>query len=582
LSEGPARSGETTHVATAASARADLPRPAPAQPGLGAAVRTTSLVTLLSRVFGLVRDMMIVHTFGSTALGSAFAAGFLMPNVFRRLFGEGALSAAFIPQYAKTHQTDPYRADELASYTVYMLALITSIITLIVEVCLLILLFTLPNVTQADQDRLLSIQLIMIMFPFMPAMCVAAILSGMLQVHGRFGASMTGSLFLNLFIICVGAYFMVTGQKGGPWTAYMLGIATVLSGFTQALWFVFLLRPYAKWKRNCSQARPLAKEMLGKFGPVVLGMGGLQISTLLDTLILMWPIWVGSTILGFVYPLDGSSTIIQRSTQLLYQFPLGVFGIAVATAAFPMLARAADQPALFLDTLRRGIRLSVFIGFPASIGLLLVSGDLTRTLFSLGQRGFDPDAVERAKWVLIGYAPAVWAYSLNHVVTRAFYAKGDTWTPMKVTIASILVNFVLNCILIWPLKEAGIAWATSICAIGQTAVMLALAKRRFCPPGVPIFDGATMRAVARTLTAAVVLGAAVGLTQQAWPIQSLARGTTGSWLMGCARLLVCVVAGGGVYIAEALYSRSPELSWLIARPKGAGSSTSSGGGDVGL
>jgi putative peptidoglycan lipid II flippase len=411
--------------------------------------------------------------FQDTAIGSAFATAFAIPNMFRRLFGEGALSAAFIPIYTQAQRDGAPEADRLASLTVAILGAVTGAITLVVEVVLLCILFLTPG----TPDRDLSVQLIMVMLPFMPLICIVATLAGMLQVHGKFAAASSGPLILNAFMVAVGGYLLATHQHGSAVTAFIMGVATVGSAVTQLLWFLRLLRPHVAWTIDYRAAVPRARLMLRRFVPVAVGLGTLQINAFLDILISMFPIWFGPTLLGYAYPLDGKSAIILTTAQRLYQFPLGVFGIAVATAVFPMLARHAHEPEHFTDTLRRGLRLSFFIGLPASVGLLLVRLDATAVLFSGGTSGFSADGVLRTAAAVAGFAPGVWAYSLNHVLTRAFYAQGDTRTPMKIAVAMVGLNLVLNLTLIWWLREAGLAWSTSISATVQCAVLVVAARR---------------------------------------------------------------------------------------------------------
>lgn len=542
------------------------------QPGLGAAARAAGLVTMGSRFSGMLRDILVVQVFGASALASAFAAAFQIPNLFRRLFGEGALSAAFIPEYTLTAKRDHDEADKLASYTLLRLASITGAITVVVELLLLTLLLTLPP----NENRETSIKLMMVMFPFMPAICTAAILSAMLQVHGRFGASMSGAFFINAFIVAACLYYIFTGTTADPTVAYVLCVATVLAGFAQCFWFTRLLKKHFAWRSDSDSAKPAAGRMLKSFVPVMIGLGGLQLSSFLDLSITMYPIWVGKTILGYTYPLDEKSNIILRSTQLIYQFPVGVFGAAVATAAFPMLTRAAGNSGLFLDTLRRGLRLSIFIGLPASLGLILIRNDITNVLFSISRiGGFHGEDLARSASVLLAYAPAVWAFALIQLLTRAFYARGDTITPVRVSITLVVANFVLSAIGIWFLEEAALGWAASITAIAQTIVLVVIAKRRFCPNGEPILDGPTRRSMIRVCTAVVLMIAIVMLTQSAWtlPTKNVINEATNTvttvidaprWVV-LSRLIVCVALGAGAYAGEALYSRSPELAWLMSR-----------------
>jgi putative peptidoglycan lipid II flippase len=528
-------------------------------PSLAAAVRTVSSLTLLSRLAGLARDVLLARIFGATLISSAFMAGFAIPNTFRRLFGEGALTAAFIPEYTQAQRNDPAVAQRIATITVLVLLLATTLLTIVLEAVLLTVLVLAPG----DAGRTLSLHLIMLMLPFMPLVCVAAILAGILQVGGRFGPASSGPLVLNGFIIVAGLYSIATGHLGSIQTAYALGAVTVASGFTQCAWFLYLLRrqlpPRAFLWALRERGGPAAGESLRRIGrrfiPALIGMGTLQISALIDMVIAMWPIWFGATMFGLSYTLDERSNSILTFTQRLYQFPLGVFGIAVATAAFPMLARHAGKPARFVDTLRRGLRLSLFIGLPASIGLILVRHDVTAVLFSGGTGGFLPADLERSAAVLLGYAPAVWAYSLNHVLTRAFYAQGDTATPLKIAASVLILNLVLNLLLIWNLREAGLAWATSIAAIVQCFVLAVVLSRRL---QIPVLDAGIFAAAWRTVVSSLLMGAAVLLALALLQNRS-------TWSEHAVALALACSLGAGVYLLTSALVRSEELHALLKR-----------------
>ncbi len=552
-------------VSETSPAPADPAQPAPPREAedhrpLARAVRAVSLVTLVSRVAGLVRNVVVARIFGDTAVGSAFAAAFQTPNMFRRLFGEGALSAAFIPAYTAARRDDeragdgaegrPRRADALATFTMVALGTATTALTALIEVVLLALLLFMDH----SADRALSLKLIMVMLPFMPLICAAAILAGMLQVHGRFAWSSSGPLVLNAFVVSAGVYFIATGTVGGEVTAYALAAATTLSGLTQVLFFLRLLRPHVRWSRAFASARAEAGVMLRRFVPVAVGMGTIQLNAFMDMLIAMWPVWIGPTVLGRVYPLDGASNAILFNTQQIYQFPLGVFGIAVATAVFPLLARHAHHAEDFALTLRRGLRLSLLIGLPASVGLVLVRHDITGVLYGHGNNSFSAEGVARAALVLGAFAPGVWAYSLNHVLTRAFYAHGDTRTPMLVSIAMVGLNLVLNVTLIWPLREAGLALATTITATLQCLVLARLARR--LTGGRAVADAAVLDAGGRVALAAAVMCTAVLATQ--W-----ALGQRDSWWWQLLRVGCAAGAGGAVFFAAAGAIRVRELGWLL-------------------
>jgi putative peptidoglycan lipid II flippase len=296
--------------------------------------------------------------------------------------------------------------------------------------------------------------------------------------------------------------------------------------------------------------------MFKAFVPVLIGLGALQLSSLADTALATWPVWNGPTILGHEYPLDKRSGVILTAAQRLYQFPLGVFGIAVATAVFPALARSASRPEDFGAMIRRGIRLSLFIALPASVGLIVIRSDLVHALYG-GGTGFSAEGVARSAAVLAGYAPAIWAYSLNHVLARAFFARSDTVTPMRVAMLLVVANFALNCLLMWPLKEAGLAWSTAITATMQTLILIVLCRRKL---DVLVMDSTMFRAIVRmTLATGVMTLAAIG-TQLA--LQQLIPGEL--WRPTAARLLLTMAVAGFAYLGGSWLLRVDELRWLIA------------------
>ena len=275
---------------------------------------------------------------------------------------------------------------------------------------------------------------------------------------------------------------------------------------------------------------------------------------MVDTLIAMYPNWVGDTFLGYDYPLDESSNAVLFYAQRLYQFPLGVFGIAVATAAFPALSRVAKDKERFGEMLGRGVRLSVFIGLPASVGLLVVGTPMIKVMYSGFGDGFSDEGVVRASAVLMGYAVAVWAYSLNQLFTRAFYADGDTKTPMKIALVMVGINVCLNVVLIWWLKEAGLAWSTAICAIGQTVGLMIAAKQKL---GLELISG-KKREFGMIIAGSIVMGMAlVGVLS--------IYGEPASWGGQLLRVLVLTAVGAVVYGVWSIVMKMDELRWLLSR-----------------
>jgi putative peptidoglycan lipid II flippase len=535
---------------------------------LGKNTRTVAGLTLISRVFGLMRDLVTVRVFGDTAVGSAFAAAFAIPNMFRRLFGEGALSAAFIPEYTRMADDDPSKADAFASLTIGLLAMVTGIITIIIELALLAAVL----MSADNPDRAYSLKLVMVMLPFMPMICIAAILGGMLQSHSKFGPWAAAPILLNICIIGASVpYFFIDDADAATW-AYPIGISAVLSAVLQVLWSFWALRGKVRWTRGVGAAHDEARQMLRRMIPVMIGLGTLQLNAFVDTLIAMYPNWVGPTIFGRDYPLDESSNAVLFYAQRLYQFPLGVFGIAVATAAFPALSRVANDPKRFGEMLRRGVRLSLYIGFPASIGLLIVGGPLIQVLYSGFGDGFSDEGVKRASSVLIGYSFAVWAYSLNQLYTRAFYAQGDTRTPMRIALVMVTVNISLNLVLIWWLKEAGLAWSTAICAILQMMWLAALSNRNSS-------DSSSLQVKAARPYMLVFVGSALmgGLIFGVSHFWALPH----QWAQQAIRVLVICAIGAAFYAIWSIAWGMDELRWIGARSTERAGTTDGNDGAIG-
>ncbi|MFI4917083.1 MAG: murein biosynthesis integral membrane protein MurJ [Phycisphaerales bacterium JB060] len=511
------------------------------------AFRTISSLTLLSRMLGLLRDVVTARLFGDTAIGSAFAAAFAVPNTFRRLFGEGALAAAFVPEYAMLVEQDARAADRFATFTVALLGLVTAGLALLGELGLWLVL----SMAEPGGPRHFSILLVMIALPFMPLICIAATLAGVLQTHGRFGPPAAQPILLNVCVL--GAVGMHTLREGASIesAAMLLCAAVVVSGAIQVVWSLWGLRPHVRWTRVVSGVGQSARRLVRRWGGAIIGLGTLQVSALLDVVLAMWPIWFGATMLGFAYPLDEQSNAILFYAQRLYQFPLGVFGIAVATAAFPLLSRLATRRERFHDALVDALSLSLAIALPASVGLMLVSGDLTSTLFG-GGSGFSEGGSQRAAFALIGYASCVWAYACNQLLTRAFYAMGDTRTPASISLLALGMNLVLNLSLIWLLREAGLAWATAIAAAVQTTVLLIMLARKH---GVHVTSQAWHRGW-KAVPCVVIMACAVSAVLLLWTKPE-------AWSMHAARLVACVVVGGLAYVAAAWAMGYRELARVL-------------------
>jgi putative peptidoglycan lipid II flippase len=540
------------------------------------AALTVSALTFLSRITGLLRDAYLASAFGLGGVSDAFKMGFQAPNLFRRLFGEGALTAAFIPIYTDLLRNDPPAAKRFASACLFGAAALLGAITILVEALLLIVLIK-PWGEPWTSDTKLAIQLIMLMLPYMPLVCLVALLGSILQVHGRFAPSAGMPVFLNV-VMLVGTFaalHMTGGHDDGSLSkaTVIVGISVVVAGIVQLFTQGRLLLRHTSLTTDFSDVRKPVREMLVNFLPMLLALAVFQINTFLDSIIAfgLSPKTGGADklhLLGFVtdFPVESGGMTALTNAQLLYQFPLGVFGLAIATAIFPALSHAAaDATDLtrqrFVATLRQGLRLTVFIGLPASVGLLMVRLPLTRVLYERGR--FDLEDSLRVAAIVAGFAPAIWAYSMTHVITRAFYALKDSRTPLRVSVAMVVLNLTLNLILVWPLGAAGLAWSTCVCAMLQNVVLLIM-LRRYVGHSV---DGTVLKGWARTLALSLLVALVLWPITHFYPPQGLSR-------FAVAVQLTCmVILGATVFLAGAWLTGAQELSWLKRR-RSSGSKTS--------
>lgn len=516
--------------------------------------RNVASLTVVSRFLGLGRDAVFSRVLGDSPAMSAFFVAFIIPNVFRRLFGEGALSAAFIPEYAQLLERDESMAHRFASLTVALLLLVLGAATALVMGVLAALRWLSP----LGESGALVFELAMLMLPFMPLVCLTAVMGGMLQTHGKFGPHAGAPIILNICMIAGATVWGVVLGESAEASVWAVAVAVVVAGVLQLGWAVIALRRYVRWTFVRDGATHAVHRMVRRMGPVIIGMGALQLGTLADALIAGWPVIVGPGVPGVErsYPLDEGSASLIYYAQRLYQFPLGVFGVAIATAVFPVLSRVADDGERFVATLRRGLRLCLFLGVPASVGLILVRETLTMTLYAGGAFGqAETIAVSR---IVSGYGLSVWAYMAVLLLTRAFYARGDTKTPMLTGLLALGVNIALSVTLIWFLEELGVALATAIGAMAQCVVLMVLARGRLLDG--PLFDRSTGRGLVGILAMTAAMGGVVYAIDALWAV-----GADADWSSAFVKLAALTCSGSVVYGGLSLATHRAEMAWLVRR-----------------
>jgi putative peptidoglycan lipid II flippase len=593
-------SGATTPMPRRAEARlADSPALRDASPNDASSAQSSQksflshakligALTFVSRIVGLAREVVAGHYLGTGVVASAFTVAFTIPNLFRKLLGEGALSAAFIPLYAQAEKrgTTPSgeSARDFAAASVNLLVLILIGITIIGEAIIAICIF---SASPDRPDQLLMLKFAAIMLPYVLLVCGGAFLSAILQVHKRFGPPAFMPVILNtchILVVLLGAWFLGLHGKDAPGPrvealqarlAFYLAFAVLFAGVLQICILLPALRQIGfRFRPRVRFWTPAVKRMLTLSIPVAIGAGVLQISVLLDKG-LSYGLMQGQDSGGRLithfdffgsivrFPMEMGATRRLDLAQLLYQFPLGVFAIALATAIFPSLsADALDHDrGQFKRILRQGIEATLWEGLPASLGLILIAEPATRLLFQHGQiTAHDALLITRSTQV---YAGAIWAFSLLQILNRAYYAIHDTMTPLVLSVINIALNLAIEIPLLWWMGESAMAVGTVVSFAIQAVVMLWMLDRKVGGLGL----GQLLKPTLKMLLAT----GAMGLVLIALKYSPLYphRASRITWIEQFAMLLIL---GAAVYLATCRLLKLDTLMQLIpARsPRAAG------------
>ena len=410
----------------------------------------TGGMTLLSRVAGLVRDILFARLIGAGVgvSADAFYVAFRIPNFFRRIFGEGAFSQAFVPVF--TEYRSKRSEDEVSAFAGHMAGAFAAIlfgVTLVGVIAAPLLLMALaPGFIDEPEKFDLTVAMLRITFPYLLFISLVAMAAGILNTYGRFGAAAFTPVLLNLSLI--GCAIWLAPHMAQPVMALAWGV--FIAGIAQLLFQVpFLLRirmlPRPRLKRDAGVSR-VFKLML----PAIFGSSVSQINMLVNTVLASFLI-------------TGSVSWLYYSDRLM-EFPLGVFGIALATVILPSLSRehAAESPETFSRMLDWALRWVFLIGVPASVGLMVMAEPMITTLFRYGAF-IEQDVVKTAQ-ALVVFAAGLLGFILVKVLAPGFYARHDTATPAKIAAVAFGANIILSLMLVWPLKHVGLALAISIAA----------------------------------------------------------------------------------------------------------------------
>lgn len=452
-------------------------------------IATVAGLTLVSRITGFVRDVIMAAILGAGPVADAFFVAFRLPNHFRAIFAEGAFAAAFVPAYARTLEQDGLPvakvfADQIAAALVVINLVLLGVALLHTPWVVSVLA---PGLVGDPERFALAVALTRITFPYLALVSIETLLAGVLNANNRFAAAAAAPILLNLSLIAtlLLAPFFSDAGHAAAWGVLIAGVA-------QAFFVGIDAEAHGYGIRfRMPKLDERTRKFLKALGPAIIGAGGVQLALFADTLIASF---LPTGALSALYYAD-------RINQL----PIGVVGIAVGTVLLPEMSRrlAAGDEKGAASAQARGIQLALLLTIPCAVGALIIPDLIMRALFARG--AFTAADAAAAGATLAAYAVGLLPFVLLRSFTAPFYARGDTLTPVKAALLATAINIGLKVVLMGPLAQVGLALATSVGAWINLGLLAIFARRQ----GFAVSGAAIGRPVALLLAAGVVLGLAI-------------------------------------------------------------------------
>ena len=503
------------------------------------AAGVVGIFTFLSRILGLVRDMLIANFFGSGMSADAFFVAFRIPNLLRRLFAEGSLTVSFIPVFTEYLQNKSKQEAFLLARVVltFLVCILTAITILGIILSPLIVRIIAPGFGGMSEKYALTVLLTRIMFPYIFLVSLLALFMGILNSLKHFSAPAIAPIFLNLSMIAV-LIFIVPSMKT-PTIGLALGV--IVGGVIQmALQIPFLMNRGLALAPKWNIRHPALKKIGMLMLPTIFGSAIYQINQLIGTLL--------ASLLK-----EGSVSYLYYADRLV-QFPLGVFAIAISTAVLPSLSREAAEGDIYKlkQTLSHALRLTMFITIPAMAGLIVLGQPIITLLFQRG--AFTAFTTTMTAQALLYYSIGLWAFAGLRVFVSAFYSLQDTKTPVKVAVVAMIANIVFSLALMGPLKHGGLALALSLASTLQLFMLIYLLQKRL--GGI---DGrVVIRSMARSFISSLIMSICIYfLTFKVF--SSILEQNTFNLAL---EIMIIICAGLVIYGISAYVLGSKELSSL--------------------
>jgi len=496
--------------------------------------------TMISRVFGFIRDILMAAVLGAGAITDCFVVAFKLPNFFRRLFAEGAFSASFVPIFSATLEKDGREeAIKFAEEAFACLAITLLLFVGLIEIFTPALIYTIANGFSGDEAKFtLAVTLTRFTFPFILFISLVSLLAGVLNSLGKFAETAAAPIILNLCLIS--ALLYASEMMDTP--AHTLAIAVSIAGFLQ---LIFLYRACTKAgyrvRVKMPHLTPRVKKLLIVMGPAALGAGVIQVNLLLDMIIAS-------------HLPDASMSYLYYADRL-NQLPVGVIGVALGTVLLPFLSRsiASGNETQVMRSQNHAIEIGLFLTIPAAIAFIIVPSDLIHVL--LERSNFSAEATLQTSLTLAAYAAGLPAYVLAKVFVPGYFARGDTKTPLKFAVVALIVNVSLNLILMQYFAHVGLAMATAISAWLNVFMLAGGLILR----GHYRIERAVMIRLSKYTLCGIIMGAVLWAVQiQVYP---LIEGGTGAQITG---LMILVFSGIGSYLIATFLTKTIKKDELRA------------------
>ena len=499
-------------------------------------VATVGGFTMISRVLGFIRDILMASVLGAGPVADVFLVAFRIPNMFRRLVAEGAFSAAFIPLFARKLESEGKEmALEFASHSLSVLTGFLLIFSALFMIFMpLMMQFLAPGFEVGGMRYELAVDYTRITFPYLTAMAIVALLGGVLNAFYKFAAMAAAPILLN--IILIGSLLLAFEQREET-VGFILCWGVAAAGVAQIIYLVI-----ACWRSDIKVPLELPvinkdiKRLFQLMLPGMLGAGVMQINIL-----------VGTIIASFLA--TGSISYLYYADRV-YQLPLGVIGIAVGTALLPMLSRQlrSGEEKTALNSMNRAVELSMLLTLPAAAALMIIPEEIVTVLFQHGE--FTATASLATATALFAFATGLPAYVLVKILAPGFFAREDTTTPVIAGVLSMILNVVLSLILIRYINHVGIAVATSLSSWFNVIFLFSILRRR----GHYTADTRLMRRLAGMFLATIIMAGGLFVARE-FLSSSLAGDATDRILA----LVAWVAGGGGIYAIGVLITGAAPL-----------------------